>query len=422
MWKMIKTSTSVVLCVSLALTFVSGCSVLHHDQEVSLSASFAQYRAQTEQYILAQRQFQQADRQAELQWNAPQEWRPSGLPSDEKPHKGILLVHGLGDSPWSFHDIAPRLANQGYLVRTVLLPGHGTKPDDLIDITAEEWLRVVYEQAKTLTDDVDGDMYLGGFSTGANLILDYAYTHPEIKGLALFSPGFKTSVPFGWLSPLLAPVKPWLMKPEEGTALQSPVRYLRVPTNGYAQYYRSSIMAQKRLETPYDKPVFMVLSEHDSVLDTEYLLTIFKSRFTHPKSQLIWYGDEIEQVKSQSRILVRSDRIPEQHISQFSHMGVLFDPTNPLYGNKGKLRMCMNSLNEEETQQCESSNEVWYSAWGYSEANKIHARLTFNPYLNWQTDIMTHVLSPEPNVADLHVNLGSYLQNRYSTRPNNNYF
>src|SRR5690606_35678043 len=62
--------------------------------------SLAAYRQQTLELMQQQRSFQTTDHQAELQWNAPQEWRPQG-----QLKSGILLVHGLGDSPWSFHDI-----------------------------------------------------------------------------------------------------------------------------------------------------------------------------------------------------------------------------------------------------------------------------------------------------------------------------
>ncbi len=59
--------------------------------------------------------------------NAPFEIEPKD-PSG----KAILLVHGLSDSPYSFVDVANKLADQGFLVRVPLLPGHGAKPSDLM--------------------------------------------------------------------------------------------------------------------------------------------------------------------------------------------------------------------------------------------------------------------------------------------------
>jgi len=160
--------------------------------------SFEAYRLDTLQWLRDHRDFQGTDREAELNWNAPQEWRPVGAPK-----RGIILVHGLGDSPWSFHDIGSALAARGFLVRTVLLPGHGTQPADMLQVRMEDWRRVVDEQAAILRAEV-GEIYLGGFSTGANLVLDYAYKHDDVAGLLLFSPAFQSSMTYDWLTPLIS--------------------------------------------------------------------------------------------------------------------------------------------------------------------------------------------------------------------------
>ena len=368
------------------------CSTMVDNQEPRIWESFGDYSESSVNIIRRHRSFQTMDHDLEIFRNSPNEWHAIDRDSTLKPDKGVLLVHGLGDSPWSFHDIAEKLSADGYLVRTVLLPGHGTNPSDMLEVTAEQWQAVVNDQAKILSNDVDGNIYLGGFSTGANLILGYAYRNSDVDGILLFSPGFK-SFSFGWIAPLLASIRPWVIEPDVGGEQQNSVRYMNVPVNGYAQYYRSSITAQKFLEVPYEKPVFMVVSEHDSVLDTEYLLEIFNTRFTNPDSRLIWYGMLPDTVTDKTRILIRSDSVPEERISQFSHMGILFSPDNPLYGRNGTLRICLNSMSSEQTVLCESDPEsVWFSAWGYEEEGKVHARLTYNPYFIWQYSVMKSVL------------------------------
>lgn len=318
--------------------------------------------------------------------NAPREWRPAGTARG-----GVLLVHGLGDSPWSFHDLAPELARQGFLVRSVLLPGHGTVPQDMLDVTLEDWRRTVSEQAALLRRDA-GPVYLGGFSTGANLVLDEAYTAGDVAGLLLFSPAFRSSVPFGWVTPLLRYVRPWLVAPDTETE-SIPVRYSNVPTNGFAQFYRSSRLAQQHLASgPFDKPVLMVLAAADSVVDTDHAVESFQTRFTHPASRLVWYGEPPQRASGDARILTRPDTLPDMRISQFSHMGVLFSPDNPLYGREGTLRLCRNGRDDQATQACQKGGEVWFSEWGYSEPGKVHARLTFNPYFTWQVGVMAQVL------------------------------
>ena len=351
-------------------------------------ASFAEYRQQTIEWMKANRSFQTSNHAAEIEWNAPQEWRPQ-TPTT----RGILLVHGLGDSPWSFNDVGASLAAQGFLVRTVLLPGHGSKPADMLDVTLKQWQRVVREQIKILEKEVP-TVYLGGFSTGANLVLDYAYEHPEIAGLVLFSPAFKPENTYAWLTQYIGWFRPWLAKPDDGIRpMQTPVRYLNVPTNGFAQFYRSALLAQKHvIHAAYDKPVFVAITEHDSVLDTGYVLDTFNARFTHPASRLIWYGKVPAAALKSPRVLVRNDFMPEYRIAQFSHMGLMFSPANPLYGVDGSQRICWNGQQAADMQKCLSGEPVWYSDWGHREPGKTFARLTFNPYFEWQTGVMSEVL------------------------------
>jgi len=371
------------------VVMLNACAAVDSNAPETKAVDFAVYRENTLELLRERRAFQDAATDFELTSNAPHEWRPGGSPPD----RGILLVHGLGDSPWSFHDIGQALAAQGFLVRTVLLPGHGTHPDDLQDVTLEQWRQVVHEQAAALQRDV-GEVYIGGFSTGANLALDYAYSSPEISGLVLFSPGFRSNSSWDWLTPMVAKFRPWLFEPDGQRPTQNSVRYLNTPTNGFAQFYRSSKMARRLLdERTYDKPVFMVVAQHDSVLNTDYLLNVFQSRFTHPDSRLIWYGTPPSTLQDSKRIIVREDKIPEHHISQFSHMGILFSPTNVVYGEQVQQRFCWNGQSALDMQACLQGAPVWYSDWGYQEAGKIHARLTFNPYFDWQMSVIMTVLS-----------------------------
>lgn len=351
--------------------------------------SFAEYRQQTLEWMQQHRTFQTDDHATELEWNAPHEWRPVGTPKS-----GILLVHGLGDSPWSFNDIGTRLAAQGFLVRTVLLPGHGTQPADMLDITLKQWQQVVREQTQILAREVP-KVYLGGFSTGANLVLDYAYEHDEIAGLVLFSPAFRPDNTYAWVTQYIGWFRPWLAKPNDGVRpMQTPVRYLNVPTNGFAQFYRSALMAQARLkQRAYDKPVFVAITQHDSVLDTAYVLDNFNQRFSHPASRLIWYGDNPAPAAKTARVLVRNDYLPDYRIAQFSHMGLMFSADNRLYGKDGTQRICWNGQDAADLRKCLNGEQVWYSDWGHREPGKVFARLTFNPYFDWQSRVMVQVLS-----------------------------
>jgi len=351
-------------------------------------ATFAMHRSTSIERLAADRRMVAHDAQTEIEWNAPREWRPVG-----RPRGGVLLIHGLGDSPWTFSDIGPALAADGYIARAILLPGHGSKPEDMLAVSYEDWQRVADEQARDLMRQAD-EVFIGGFSTGANLAIVSATRMPEVAGLLLFSPGIKARTNLGGITIPLRHVLPWVMgRPAPDRTMQSEVRYSGVPTNGLAQFHRSSRAARRALSRRiYHKPVLMVIAAADSVLDTHYLVDLFSERFTSPASRLVWYGGVPEGGFQDRRIHRLDDRMPSLRISQFSHMGIVHAPGNPLYGMDGDLRICRNSRRQEDTRACEASTDVWYADWGYREEGKVHARLTFNPMFEWQWGFVQNVL------------------------------
>jgi len=371
-------------CLLLAALLLSGCESSPSDPLLTPSAaspvlgvqSFDDYQSQTWQMLMHNRHPLSEDLVREVALNSPQQW----LPSEPTGSRGVLLIHGLGDSPFSFSDIAPQLAKQGYLVRTVLLPGHGTRPADLLEVEANQWQQVVAEQLRLLKQQVD-HVYLGGFSTGGNLALTAAYKDPQVRGLMLFSPGFKASTSLVGLTPYISWLRPWL-DDDEGEELQNNlVRYSNAPTNAFAQYHTTSSDSLAALDKqPFNRPVFIALSEHDSVLDSQGIRQLFQRRFSHPDSRLMWFGHQPDQ--QSGRIIERNSQLPNWRISNMSHMGLLFRPSNPYYGPEGEQRICENGQPESQLKQCLSNQPVWYSAYGLVEPGKYHARLTFNPYFD----------------------------------------
>lgn len=382
------TLLGVVLATTLGASVCSRSEAGASEGAVVPVESFEQHRALAVQRLAADRRMADHGAEEEIEWNAPREWRPRG-----EPRGGVLLIHGLGDSPWTFSDIGPALAEDGYIARAVLLPGHGSKPEDMLDVTYEDWQRVADQQVRDLLRETD-TVFVGGFSTGANLAVVSAIRTPQVSGMLLFSPGIRARTGLGAVTIPLRHVVPWVMgRPEAGRTMQSEVRYSGVPTNGLAQFHRSSRAARRALARgDFAKPVLMVVASGDSVLDTDYLAALFSDRFPHPASRLVWYGDAPEEGFGDRRIHRVDDRMPALRISQFSHMGVMHSPANPLYGIDGELRICRNSRREEDTRACEAGSEVWYADWGYREPGKVHARLTFNPLFEWQAGIMRSVL------------------------------
>ena len=66
------------------------------------------------------------EREQQVLWNLPYRLAPSAN-CRSADRTGLLLVHGLSDSPFVFRDLARYLADRCIEVRTLLLQGHGTR-------------------------------------------------------------------------------------------------------------------------------------------------------------------------------------------------------------------------------------------------------------------------------------------------------
>lgn len=379
-------------CAAFAFAFVAtSCTTNYQGQKFSLGQnSFAEYQKQTREFVLKNRHFVLPDAHEELINNTPFEFVP------KHPNgKAILFIHGLGDSPWTFRELGEMLSQHGYLVRGILLPGHGTKPEDMIAVNSNDWRQVVWEQARLLEEKYSV-VFLGGFSTGCNLATEYAYQDPKIAGLLLFSPAFDVKTHLLSLVPVVGLFVDWLQKPDDQNKGVAPFRYTSIPMQGLNAFKETMDGVDKYLEgKPYNKPVLTVMSEHDSVIDTENLIEKLPKIFNNPNSLFIWYGPT--QQTGDARILTRTDHLPEKRIESFAHMSMTYSPHNVWYGENGKYRMCRNSFSASDRLKCQQQEDIWYSAWGDAPKGKITARLTFNPYYDWQSkEILKFLKKADP--------------------------
>lgn len=113
----------------------------------------------------------------------------------ETPKACVLLLHGMSDSPYSLRRIGLALHRDGAWVLGLRLPGHGTFPSGLLDVTWEDMAAAVDLAMAYLAGQAPGKpIHIIGYSTGGALGLNYALTRtagkagPPLSGLVLISP------------------------------------------------------------------------------------------------------------------------------------------------------------------------------------------------------------------------------------------
>lgn len=104
---------------------------------------------------------------------------------------GVLVCHGFTGTPQSMLPIAQRCAEQGYTVRLPLLPGHGTRWQDLNRTAWQDWWGAVDAAYAELAQRCERIVAVG-LSMGGTLATLTAQTHPDkVAGLVLINPVFQ---------------------------------------------------------------------------------------------------------------------------------------------------------------------------------------------------------------------------------------
>jgi len=123
------------------------------------------------------------------------DWNRSFELSAEAPVGGVLLLHGMSDSPYSLRAIGQALHARGYQVLGLRLPGHGTAPSGLTRLRWEDMVAATRLGMSHLAEALgDKPIHIVGYSTGAALALDFTLdaieqaVAPVPASLVLISP------------------------------------------------------------------------------------------------------------------------------------------------------------------------------------------------------------------------------------------
>ncbi|MEV5984087.1 alpha/beta fold hydrolase [Streptomyces sp. NPDC052051] len=104
---------------------------------------------------------------------------------------GVLLCHGFTGSPQSLRPWAEYLATRGLTVSLPLLPGHGTRWEDMQITGWQDWYAEVDRELRALRDRCSR-VFVCGLSMGGALALRLAARHGEaVSGVVVVNPGNK---------------------------------------------------------------------------------------------------------------------------------------------------------------------------------------------------------------------------------------
>ncbi len=376
----------------------------------------------------------------------PVNWNRTRSFPVESPRAGVLLLHGLSDSPYSLRELALQLHAKNVAVVLPRLPGHGTVPASLTRVQAEDFkalVRIAVEDLRRQTG-AETPIYIVGYSTGATLALDYALSALEngsgsVTGLVLISPAIG-------VSPLAAlaswqrhlSVLPGLEKLSWQSVLPEfdPYKYNSFPLNAAEQVYDLTRQLSTRINRLSQSealsgmpPILAISSAVDATVSVPALIDNLLKKLPGEPHRLLIYDvnqeanaaflladntqgfceqllrqelpfrlDVLTNQNAESRNIVRKTKpahsrlvsVDETGLSwpgelySLSHVALPFPPDDPAYGNIPKLNEQVTSL----------GNVVLRGERGVLKVPISHfTRLRYNPFYKFQEQqILSFVL------------------------------
>ncbi len=387
------------MIVSAIVLVMSGCvsptpvrlkasthnSTFAHD----LGLPFSLYLSETKKMVEQNRvDLDRSDRAAVVAANTPFELVPDPVffPKNQGGMfaRGVLMIHGLSDSPYHMRPIGEHLRSRGFLVRSILLPGHGTVPGDLTRVTCEEWVKAVHygvEQMKPLVES----LFIAGFSTGGSLGVYHSLVHQDVQGLLLFSPALAVKSPMAFMTPCLRHFKTWIAVEQD----RDFAKYESFAMNGAAQIYRltRAIDGQvKKTDAGCGIPVFAALSFDDDTVDAGAFMDFFNHYMTHPTSRAVLYtANSLAEFAGNPRVTQVNSHLDMGDrglIVDFAHTAITLPPGDAHYGKNGDYRNCLHYRpGSDQRMRCQSAcvpTKGEKSAGNLKKYDPLQ-RLTYNP-------------------------------------------
>lgn len=196
--------------------------------------------------------------------------------------RACLLIHGFTGCTYEMVELGEFLQKNNYTVSVISLSGHGSMPDDLIGVYAEDWINDVMSGYMALSREYKS-VYPIGLSMGALLVIILTSRLKEIPAGVLLSPALALR---GWnrfLFPFLkyCPSNQYYTKPNgsnilDGEAKKRHISYNTMPMKSVYEFYRVQKIARHSLKRN-QCPLLVIYSEKDGTVSEKSIKIIDKS-------------------------------------------------------------------------------------------------------------------------------------------------
>ena len=220
-----------------------------------------------------------------------------------------LLMHGLTDSPYSMKALAESLHSRGFEVTVLRMPGHGTFPSMMTQMSVADWTAALRIAARDVASRArpHQPFYIGGYSTGGTLALQYTLDALADSSLRkpdrvmLISPAIEVTR-LAVISNLLEfftiiPVPPLQKARWQGIGVEyDPYKFNSFPINATQQVNRATRLLQSGLKRASETeriaqmpPVIAWQSAVDSTVGANGVVSLLFARLRGPQHRLVLF-------------------------------------------------------------------------------------------------------------------------------------
>jgi alpha-beta hydrolase superfamily lysophospholipase len=247
------------------------------------------------------------------------DWNRSFELSVEAPAGGVLLLHGMSDSPYSLRALGETLQRRGYQVLGLRLPGHGTAPSGLTSVSWQDMAAAVQLAMQQLASRVGAKpIHIVGYSTGAPLALDFTLEAQQ-GGVAPLPASLVLISPAIGVSPAAALAK-WKRRLALVPALQrfawlqiepefDPYKYNSFATNAGEQVHRLTRSVARRIAAgarsnpeKHFPPILVFKSTVDATVSTDAVIGNLLAHLARDRHELVLF--DINRFATKSTLLV----------------------------------------------------------------------------------------------------------------------
>ena len=195
---------------------------------------------------------------------------------------GLVFSHGYMAAPAEGKKLAQYLFERGINVYLPRLRGHGTDPEALKHVSADEW-ELDFERAFTAMRQVCEKVFIGGFSTGGLLALLHAAQY-EVDGVIAINSALKlNNLQVSYIVPTLQAfnemiahlhakgIREWI----ENKSENPDINYGKHPLASIAQMEKVMTRVDRTLENIRD-PILVLQGDKDPVVNPKSAQLIYK--------------------------------------------------------------------------------------------------------------------------------------------------